>query len=189
MGKARGEGGSRAYASLLGLKEALGPRLTLLPYDRNVAENGSVRSFLAAIRLPEDGFADIGPERRANESVGPIAVAAARDTLARLRQRGWEPSGRERHALSKALNDLIGREPPETAFQGLDEPLAALIESEVTDERERFSLAVWGKSWTEIFPPKERKPRNVFDPATASAAELDRYQRYLEALATVRETP
>ena len=185
--KNKAERGSGAYASLARLKEELGPRLILLPYDRNVAENGAAASFLAAIGVSEHDPAEFAPEGRANESVGPIAVAAARDTLARLRRRGMEPSRQQRQHLARALRDMIAAEPAERAYQGVDERLAASIEAEVAEARQQFAASVWGKSWTEVFPPKERKPLNVFDPASAGPAELQRYRRFVDALAALGE--
>jgi hypothetical protein len=173
---------SSRLLSYLAISKLPGLKTKFVPYDDTVRRTGVVRHFLTAVGLSEGEISTLKPEQRINESLGPIAVAAARDTLARMRSAVGEPTDLQRRALRFALFDLIEKEKPEAPFQGIDDPLHEEIEARCGDGRETFARAAWGRNWDEVFPPADRKPCNAFDPATANSPAIQRYERMRRAL-------
>jgi hypothetical protein len=141
-----------------------------------------VRDLLSRIGVSESEIAAMGPEGRANESIGPIAVAVALDTLARAKARGAELSDRQRRKLARALSELIAAEPPESPFQGWDADLIAELSPALTADRDVFAGAVWGKRWHDVFTAGSEKACNIFDPDTAAPYQRAQYRRMADAL-------
>jgi hypothetical protein len=164
---------------------ALPPRVDVIfrPFNKGVQQGGAVRDFLGAIGLSGDEIATFEGESRINDSLGPIALEAARQTLAELKAKGREPSLRQRAELRGALFDLVAREAPEASFYGMDAGLSELVDRTVRDDRDAFSRAVWGRDWKNVFEPEER-PLNVFDPSMADTGALEHYRRILDGLRT-----
>src|SRR5262249_25647371 len=98
------------YQNLIYLTKMPGIEARFYSYDDELKRTGVTRHFLGAIGLSQDDISTLGPERRVNESVGPIAIAVARDTLARISRSGQQPSQRQRIALKKALAELMAAE-------------------------------------------------------------------------------
>jgi hypothetical protein len=173
---------SDALLSYLGISSLPRVETKFLPYDDQVRRTGVVRHFLAAGGLSEDELSTLKPEQRINEAIGPIAVAVARDTLARIGSAAGELTDLQCRALRAALLELIENEEAEAPFQGIDDALYEEIEAVGTNGRETFARAAWGRSWGEVFPPVNRKPCNVFDPATAHSPAIERFERMRTAL-------
>jgi len=173
---------SDSLLSYLGISNLPRVEAKFLPYDEQVRRTGVVRHFLAAIGLSEDEIGTLRPEQRINEAIGPIAVAAARDTLARIGSAAGELTDLQCKALRAALFELIENEEAEAPFQGIDDALYEEVEALGADARETFARAAWGRSWSEVFPPALRKPCNAFDPATAHSPAIERYERMRTAL-------
>jgi hypothetical protein len=167
------------YAHLLKLAQLPEVQTLFRPYNAEVRRTGAAREFLRVIGLPEEALECLGPEPRVNESVGPIAVAAAREIRRRLEQAGLQPTDQQRHALKAELFRLTQQEEPEPAFYGIDADLRREIERRVGEHREKFAQAAWGKSWQDVFTsdPAAPKQSNAFDPATAGPEAVNRYER------------
>jgi hypothetical protein len=153
--------------------------LIVRPFNGFMRREGVVRSFLSTVGLSEEEISSIGTERRVNESLGPIALEAARSTLQRIRAGGREPTLRQRSALRHALLDLcLGN--PEPSFYGAEPAIAELVERTVSDDRTAFAQNVWGVSWKEMFNANEPRACNAFDPAAADTVRRARYERILD---------
>jgi hypothetical protein len=174
----------RRYVHLLKLMQLPGIQRIFRPYNAEVRRAGAAREFLRVIGLPEDALECLGPEHRVNESVGPIAVAAAREIRRRIQQTGRQPTDQQRQALKAELLRLIQQEEPEPAFYGADADLLQEIEHREAEDREKFAQAAWGKSWEAVFASDQAAPKqyNAFDAATAEPEALKRYQRITAAL-------
>lgn len=160
------------------------------PYDGALRASGVVRDLLAAIDLSASERDALGAESRLNEApVGPVAIAAARATLARLRAGGRELTDRQKTAMQRELLGLVERDEPEPPFRGVDAGLARAIDERLAEERNRFSLAAWGRNWDEVFPPTEAGElrANLFDPAGAEPSAATRYERLLDRLGSAAE--
>jgi len=179
----------RRYFHLLKLGQLPEIQTIFWPYNVEVRRAGAAREFLRAIGFPKDAIERVGPERRVNESIGPIAVAAAREILRRIQQTGRQPTDRQRKALKAELFGLIEQEAPEPAFYGVDIDLLREIDCRVAKDREKFAQAAWGKSWQTVFGSDEAAPRqyNAFDAATAAPEAVQRYQRMTAALWSAAE--
>jgi hypothetical protein len=174
----------RRYVHLLKLAQLPEIQTIFRPYNAEVRRAGAAREFLRVIGFPEDALENLGPERRVNESVGPIAVAAAREIRRRIQQTGRQPTNRQRRALTTELFRLIEQEAPEPPFCGMDADLLQEIDRRVAEDREKFAQMAWGKSWQAVFGSDEmaRKQYNAFDAATAAPEAVERYQRMTAAL-------
>jgi hypothetical protein len=174
----------RRYVHLVKLAQLPQIQTIFRPYNAEVRRAGAAGEFLRVIGLPEDAVRYLGPERRVNESVGPIAVAAAREIRRRIEQTGRQPTDRQRKALKMELFRLIEQEPPEPPFYGVDADLLEEIERRVAEDREKFAQAAWDKSWETVFGSDEPAPNqcNAFDAATAAPETVQRYQRMTAAL-------
>ena len=155
---------------------------TFLPYNDDVRRCGVVKHFLERIGLSSQEIASCKPERRVNESVGPIAVAAANETLAQLMASGPAPSDRQRAELKKALVNLIAKELPEQPFQGMHTEIIQEIASRGFQHQEDFAQTTWGKSWSEIFSSNDLQKCNAFQLSTSDLATAERYYRMKDAL-------
>jgi hypothetical protein len=155
--------------------------LAFRPFDKSVQQRGVVGDFLLAIGLSEQEAAMAGKERRLNDSLGPIALEAARATLARIKRDGPEPTLRQRRALRDALFARVEGERPEAAFYGMDAALSERVDRTLGEGREAFARAVWGRGWGEVFTP-EARPVNVFDPSRAEPDAADHYRRLCDGL-------
>jgi hypothetical protein len=176
--------GRRRYVHLLKLAQLPEIQTIFRPYNAKVRRAGAAREFLRVIGLPEDALECLGPERRVNESVGPIAVAAAREIRRRIQQTGRQPTDRQRKALKAELFRLVEQDAPEPPFYGVDADLLQEIDRRVAEDREKFAQAAWGKSWQAVFGSDEATPKqyNAFDAATAAPEAVQRYQRMTAAL-------
>jgi hypothetical protein len=174
----------RRYVHLLKLMGLPGIQTIFRPYNAEVRRLGAGREFLRVIGLSEDALQCLGRESRVNQSVGPIAVAAAREIRRRIQQSGRQPTDRQRRALKAELFRLAQEEDPEEAFYGVDAELLQEIERRVGANREKFAQAAWGKSWQAVFPSDEAAPKqcNAFDAGTAEPDALEKYQRMTAAL-------
>ncbi len=174
----------RRYVHLLKLAQLPEIQTIFRPYNAEVRRAGAASEFLRVIGLPEDALECLGPERRVNESVGPIAVAAAREIRRRIEQTGRQPTDRQREALKTEFLRLIEEEEPESPFHGVDANLLQEINRRVAEDREKFAQAAWGKSWEAVFGSNEISPKqyNVFDAATAAPEAGQQYQRMTAAL-------
>lgn len=172
------------YAHLLKLAQLPGIQTIFRPYTAEVRRVGAGREFLRVIGVPEEELARLGPEPRVNESVGPIAVAAACEIRRRIEQAGLQPTDQQRLALKEELFRLTQLEEPEPPFYGIDANLHKQVERRVAKDREKFAQAAWGKSWQAVFgsDPAASKRCNVFDPATAAPEVLKKYERITAAL-------
>jgi len=153
-----------------------------LPYNDDVRRSGVVKHFLETIGLSSQEIASCKPERRVNESVGPIAVAAANETLAQLMASGPAPSDRQRAELKKALVNLIAKELPEQPFQGMHTEIIQEIASRGFQHQEDFAQTTWGKSWNEIFSGNDLQKCNAFQLSTSDLETAERYYRMKDAL-------
>jgi hypothetical protein len=174
----------RRYVHLLKLAQLPEIQTIFRPYNAEVRRAGAGGEFLRVIGLSEDAVKCLGPERRVNESVGPIAVAAAREIRRRIQQTARQPTHRQRKALKTELFRLIEQEAPEPPFYGVDADLLQEIDRRVAEDREKFAQAAWGKSWQAVFGSAEAAPKqhNAFEAATASPEAVQRYQRMTAAL-------
>ncbi len=174
----------RRYVHLLKLAQLSEIQTIFRPYNAEIRRAGATSEFLRVIGLPEDALARLGPERRVNESVGPIALAAAREIRRRIEQTGRQPTDRQREALKTELLRLIEQEAPEPPFYGVDANLLREIDCRVAEDREKFAQAAWGKSWEAMFGPNGVSPKqyNVFDATTAPPEAVQTYQRMTAAL-------
>jgi hypothetical protein len=174
----------RRYFHLLKLAQLREIQTIFRPYTAEVRRAGVVREFLRVIGLPEDALERLGPERRVNESVGPIAVAAAQEIRRRIQQTGRQPTDRQRKALKAELFRLIEQETPEPSFYGVDADLIQEVDRRVVEDREKFAQAAWGKSWQAVFGSEQEalKQYNAFNAATAAPEAVQRYQRMTAAL-------
>jgi hypothetical protein len=172
------------YVHLLKLAQLPEIQTIFRPYNAEVRRTGAAREFLRVIGVPEDALDCLGPERRVNESVGPIAVASAREIRRRIQQTGRQPTDRQRSALKTELFRLIQQEAPESPFYGVDADLLQEIDRRVTENREKFARIAWGKSWQAVFGSDELAPKqcNAFDATTAAPEAVQRYQRITAAL-------
>ena len=174
----------RRYVHLLKLAQLPGIQMIFHPYNAEIRRAGAGKEFLRVIGLPEDAVESLGPERRVNESVGPIAVAAAREIRSRIEQTGRQPTDQQRQTLKAELLRLIEQEEPEPAFYGADADLLQEIEHREAEDREKFAQAAWDKSWQAVFGSDQPAPKqyNAFDAATAGPEALKRYDRMTAAL-------
>jgi hypothetical protein len=174
----------RRYVHLLKLAELPEIQAIFRPYNAEVRSAGAGREFLRVIGFPEGALECLGPERRVNESVGPIAVAAAREIRSRIEQTGRQPTNRQRKALKAELFQLIEQEAPEPPYYGVDADLLQEIEHRVAEDREKFAQVAWGKSWEAMFGSDDPAPTqyNAFDAATAAPEVVRRYQKMTAAL-------
>jgi hypothetical protein len=174
----------RRYVHLLKLAQLPEIQTIFRAYNAEVRRAGAAREFLRVIGLPDDALECLGPERRVNESVGPIAVAAAREIRRRIQQAGRQPTDHQRKALKAELFRLIEQEAPEPPFYGVGADLLQEIDCRVSEDREKFAQAAWGKSWQTVFGSDEAaaKQYNAFDATTAAPEAMQRYQRMTAAL-------
>jgi hypothetical protein len=175
----------RRYFHLLKLAQLPEIQTIFRPYTAEVRRAGAAREFLRVIGLSEAALECLGPERRVNESVGPIAVAAAQEIRRRIQQTGRQPTDRQRKALKAELFRLIEQEAPEPPFYGVDADLLQEIDHRAAEDREKFAQAAWGKSWQAVFGSDQvaaPKQYNAFDAATAAPEVVQRYQRMTAAL-------
>ena len=175
----------RRYVHLLRLSRLSEIETIFRPYTAEVRRVGAGREFLRVIGVPDEAVDCLSPERRVNESIGPIAVAAAREVRRRLQQyTGRHPTDQQRLALKAELVRLTQQDEPEPAFYGVDAALLQEIEQRVSEDREQFAQAAWGKSWRAVFGSDESSSKqcNAFDPANAEPAALKKYQTMTEAL-------
>ena len=174
----------RRYVHLLKLAQLPGIQTIFRPYNAEVRSTGAAKEFLRVIGLSEDALQRFGQERRVNESVGPIAVAAAREIRRRIQQSGLHPTDQQRLALKAELFRLTQEEEPEEPFYGVDAQLLQEIERRVAEVREKFAQVAWGKSWQAVFASDKAaaKQCNAFDAATAEPAALQKYERITAAL-------
>jgi hypothetical protein len=174
----------RRYFHLLKLAQL--PRIQTIfrPYNAEVRRAGVGREFLRVIGLSEEALECLGAERRINESVGPIAVAAAQEIRRRIQQTARQPTNRQRKALKAELFRLIEQEAPEPPFYGVDADLLQEIDRRMAEDREKFAQAAWGKSWEAMFGSDEAAPKqyNAFEAATAPPEAVQRYLRMTPAL-------
>ena len=178
----------RRYVHLLKLMQLPGIQTIFRPYNAEVRRLGAGREFLRVIGLSEDALQCLGRESRVNQSVGPIAVAAAREIRTRIQQSGRLPTDRQRRALRAELFRLTQEEDPEEPFYGVNAELFDQIERRVAANREKFAQAAWGKSWKTVFASDEAGPKcNAFSAATAEPDALKKYQRMTAALWSAAE--
>jgi hypothetical protein len=179
----------RRYVHLLKLAQLPGIQTIFRPYNAEIRRAGAAREFLRVIGLPEDALESLGPERRVNPSVGPIAVAVAREIRRRLQQTGCQPTDKQRLALKAELLTMIEQEEPEPAFYGVDADLFREIDHREAEDREKFAQAAWGKSWQAVFASDLAAPKqyNAFDAATAELEAQKRYERMTAALWSAAE--
>jgi hypothetical protein len=179
----------RRYVHLLKLMQLPGIRTIFRPYNAEVRRLGAGREFLRVIGLSEDALQGLAQESRVNQSVGPIAVAAAREIRRRIQQSGRPPTDRQRRALKAELFRLTQEEDPEEPFYGVDAELLQKIEHRVATNREKFAQEAWGKSWHAVFASDDAAPKqcNAFDAATAEPEALKKYQRMTAALWSAAE--
>jgi hypothetical protein len=172
------------YVHLLELARLPGIQTIFPPYNAEVRRAGAAREFLRVIGLSEDALQYVGRERRVNESVGPIAVAAAREIRRRIQQSGRQPTDLQRLALKAELFRLTQEEEREEPFYGVDAELFQEIEGRVAKDREKFAQSAWGKSWQAVFASNGGAPKqcNAFDAATAEPDALKKYERMTAAL-------
>jgi hypothetical protein len=176
--------GHRRYIHLLKLAELPGIETIFRPYNKEVRDAGAAREFLRVIGVPDQALGSLRPERRVNQSLGPIAVAAALEIRKRIERTGRQPTDQQRQALKAELLRLIAHEEPEPSFYGVDADLFQLIENRAAKKREQFAQIAWGKSWHEVFASDRAEPKqcNAFDPATAPPEARKRYERITGAL-------
>ena len=181
--------GHRRYIHLLKLAELPGIETIFRPYNKEVRDAGAAREFLRVIGVPDQALGSLGAERRVNQSLGPIAVAAALEIRKRIERTGRQPTDQQRQALKAELLRLIEHEEPEPSFYGVDADLFQLIENRAAKKREQFAHIAWGKSWHEVFASDRAEPKqcNAFDPATAPPEAQKRYERITGALWSAAE--
>jgi hypothetical protein len=172
------------YSDLARIARLPGSNVTFRPYDEEVRRRGVVRDFLSTIGISEEDQAALGQEPRANEAVGPIALAAARETSKRIRQEERELTVGQQIALQKELLRLTRQGEPEPSFHGIDTALSQAIEDIVAEERERFGWAAWGAGWDAAFKAEKSGERrcNAFDPGSAEPQARERYEWMLDRL-------
>jgi hypothetical protein len=168
----------RRYCDLLSLRNFPGTRAIFRPYDENVKRAGVVQDFVATSGLTAANLDMSAADLRVNESIGPLAVALARDTLRRIKSMGQIPTDTQCVALRTELFALMAQEPRESSFKGLDTNLLRKIEPLISHDRDEFAKEVWGKTWVEVFGSEEQRCQsNDFDPATADSNTMAQYQR------------
>jgi hypothetical protein len=177
------------YSQLLAVGRPPRVATVFRPYNEEVRRGGVVRDFLSTIGLSAADQAALGEEKRVNESIGPIALAAARDALTRIRRNGRNLTEQQRLALRRKLLELVEAAEPESSFYGIDDALRRAIEERVVENRENFAQAAWGVSWDAVFGAgrDRNRPCNAFDPATAEPEAMQRYRRMLDELAAAAE--
>jgi hypothetical protein len=162
------------------------PQITMVfrPFNADVQRVGVVADFLSTVGLRDDEIESLGDEPRVNESIGPIALTAAQETLRRIRREGGELTQAQRDRLRARLFELISQEDPEPSFFGVDADIAKRVKEHFAEDAQRFAKAAWGTSWEAVFPPEpERRRRsNVFDLRTAEPQAVERHGRLRDEL-------
>ncbi len=159
---------SRLLAPLLGRDDL---DLTVLSFPRIVRE-GLVSSLLGAM-----GGAPLGPEEggadaAANPNAGTRAVHLGRRIAARMAEAGLN-ARRQRHIYPYLKRHAEARGWAAEPFQGFDDASARALRDRFAASNEALAQRLWGRPWAEMVPPQTGLARRVFDPATASRAELD----------------
>jgi hypothetical protein len=169
-------------ATRFGVLATLGERLPgthgFRPYAADVRERGIEGDFVLALHaiLDRHSFAPgltagemagwpVPP--RANETEGPVLVAAARRVAGELaggyRKRMLKYVTRGAFDIVRqgvaALGIADGR------YSGLTPARYAAIRAGFAATNETFARSVWGREWDEVFPPR--------DPATLASNDLD----------------
>ena len=176
--------GHRRYIHLLKLAGLPGIETIFRPYNMELRHAGAAREFLRVIGVPDPALGCLGAEPRVNESLGPIAVAAALEIRKRIEATGRQPTDQQRQALKAELLRLIAQEEAEPPFYGVDANLFQVIEDRAAKNREQFARIAWGKSWHEVFASDRAEPKqcNAFDQTTARPEAQKRYERITAAL-------
>jgi hypothetical protein len=148
------------YDHFLRLAERDDVTLTVRPYSATVRK-GVARDLLSTLGVE----LELAEEQRLNTSFGPIAIEA-------LRRFGAEVGVLKDYALHHFMHLMfrIGRSIPERPFWGIDESIERGL-AEPDRKTDAFAKAVWGKPWREVIG-EEKRPLNIFDPATADASQL-----------------
>jgi hypothetical protein len=148
------------YDHFLRLAERDDVTLTVRPYSE-AARKSVTRDFLSTLGVE----LELAEEERLNTTFGPIAIEA-------LRRFAEEEGALEGYALHHFMHLMfrVGRSIPEPPFWGIDEAVERRL-AEPDRKINAFAKAVWGKPWRDVIG-EEKRPLNVFDPATAEASQL-----------------
>ncbi|MBA3519472.1 MAG: hypothetical protein H0T75_17960 [Rhizobiales bacterium] len=175
------------YLQLMQVADPPQVEATFLPYNDEVRRCGIVSHFLKTIGLSSGQIATLPPERRVNESIGPIAVAVANELLSQHVASGSPPSDRQRAELRKTLAALIAKEAPEPPFQGMHAEFIQKIAASSSRDQEKFARSIWGRKWSEVFAGDDAKKYNAFHLATADMKTAEQYHRMKDALGAAAE--
>lgn len=141
---------SRSFLAILSSMNSMKIDRTLRPYTDSVRKEGIVRDFLECIDL--EGFSGGQELVRTNESIGPVAVQAARSSAAAIpggvRTLGQLQAAKCTQALRAALKK---RRLVEPAYCGLTTSLAERIGRTYEADNDAFANQVWGRSWRDVF--------------------------------------
>lgn len=141
---------SRSFLSIVGSLDSTKIDRTIRPYTDRVRKRGIVGDFLECIDL--GGFSTGHEPMRTNQSVGPVAVQAARTSADAIpggvRTLGQLQAAKCSQALRAALKD---RRLVEPAYCGLTASLAERIRRTYEADNEAFAHQVWARSWHDVF--------------------------------------
>lgn len=173
----------RSFLRILNLLNSLKIERTIRPYTDSVRKEGIVLDFLKCIEL--GGLATDQRVVRTNESVGPVAVQAARlsaDAIpGGVRTLGQLQAAKCTQALRVALKK---RRLVEHAYCGLTNDMAEQIRRSYEADNEVFARQVWGHSWHEVFADDDTRDYvpNDLCMVEASARQKDELRNLLAIL-------
>jgi hypothetical protein len=120
------------------------------PYGARVRAIGTERDFFDCIGLGD--FPQDVATIRSNESIGPLAVEAARRSLKELEAEGIRLSRYQRGLCSRELKAAVQAAAiEEPTYCGLTTRLVRTIEGAVKQRNEEFAARVWGRTWADVF--------------------------------------
>lgn len=137
------------YSPWVQFAHAHGVHLLVRPFSADVRRTGVVGDFLTTLGLASPGRFDTSAER--NRSIGPFRVSVAQALMRGVigeRSLSEAQASACRRALRK---EVERRNLDDHGYCGLTTAVAARIEERYRDDNDRFAMAVWGRSWQEVF--------------------------------------
>jgi hypothetical protein len=153
------------------------------PYDAHVRAEGIERDFLDCIGLGD--FRQSASAVRSNESIGPVAVEAARRSMKELKAEDVQLTRHQRGLCSRELIAAVTAAAiKEPAYCGLTTQLVRTIETAQQARNDEFAQQVWGRSWTEVFGADIGRDyvSNDLDDIRPSAAQQEALDAMMEVL-------
>ena len=141
---------SSLYGPFFALADTYKAELIARPFTTETLANNVVPTFLRAIGIDPEQFANVSVRR--NEGAGPFTVAVLRGVARALVGAGTELKWRQATKCKSKLTDhLEKRGLADSGYCGLTTALARQLEELSRADNDAFAQRAWGAPWQEVF--------------------------------------